>query len=112
MAISEFWVGEIPSKPLPIQIVDSDNNPMVLNVFSGFKVRLLGSDNEEIDVTDIVLNMTGTLDGVLTMRWPTNRSLFNKPGEYLLQLQLEGPNGTKEFTDAHTIRVREFGGKN
>lgn len=112
MAISEFWVGEIPSKPLPIEIVDSDNNPMPLNLFSGFKVRLLGSDNEVIDTSDVVLNMTGVLDGVLTLRWPTNRSLFNKPGEYLLQLQLNGANGTKEFTDAHTIRVREFGGKN
>lgn len=112
MAISEFWVGEIPSKPLPIEIVDSENNPMALNVFSGFKVKLLGSDNEEVDVTGVALNMTGTLSGVLTLRWPTDRSLFTKPGEYLLRLELNGSNGTKEFTDAHTIRVREFGGKN
>jgi|SRR6478735_3045069 len=112
MAISEFWVGEIPSKPLPINVVDSDNAPIQLSNFSTLRVRLLGSDNEEVDVTGIVLNQTGPLTGELTLRWPTDRSLFNKSGEYLLQLELDGANGTKEFTDAHTIRVRKFGGKN
>lgn len=112
MAISEFWVGEVPSKPLEIEILDGDNNEVVLSTFSTIKARLLGSDNEEINVTDIVVNRTGTNSSVVTLRWPTNRSLFNKAGEYLLQLELDGSNGTKEFTDAHTIRVRKFGGKN
>ena len=112
MAISEFWVGEIPSKPLEIEIVDSENTPMPLIGLSGVKARLLGSDNEEVDVEDVVVNLTEPLNGVLVLRWPTDRSLFNKPGEYLLQIELDGSTGTKEFTDAHTIRVRKFGGKN
>ena len=112
MAISEFWVGEIPSKPLEIEVLDSDNNEVALNAYSTIRARMLGSDNEEIRVDDIVFNRIGTTGGILTLRWPRNRSLFNKSGEYLLQLELNGANGTKEFTDAHTIRVREFGGKN
>lgn len=112
MAISELWVGEIPSKPLEINLVDSGNNPMPLTAFSNIGVRLLGSDNEEVDVTGFVVTQTGPSLGILALRWPTDRSLFNKPGEYLLQLQLDGTSGTKEFTDAHLIRVRKFGGKN
>lgn len=111
MAISELWVGEIPAKPLEIALVDSDNNAMALTGYT-IGVRMLGSDNEEVDMTGVVVNQTGPLLGYLAVRWPTDRSLFNKPGEYLLQLVLNGTSGTKEFTDTHTIRVRKFGGKN
>lgn len=112
MAISEFWVGEIPARPLEIEIVDSDNNPMPLDAYSEIKARLLGSDNEEVDVTGMVVNQTEPVNGILAVRWPADRSLFNKAGEYLLQIELNGATGSREFTDAHTIRVRKFGGKN
>lgn len=109
MAVSNYWVGDIPSAPLTIRVRDSRGNPLNLLGYT-FEVNLLGSDNEEIDASGGVLQTAGAVDGRLVFRWPTDESLFDKPGEYLLQLELNGPSGTKDSTTAHTIRVRKLGG--
>lgn len=112
MAISQYWVGQIPSRPIAIDVRDSNGYAVNLSSYEDFNVKIVGSDNEDIDVTGSTLLTSGAADGRFVFRWPTDRSLFEKTGEYLLQLEIEGASGTRDFTTAHTIRVRRLGGKN
>lgn len=110
MAISTYYVGAVPSRPIAIDVRDSDGLPVNLSAYTDFKVVLLGSDNEVIDTTGAVLSTSGAAQGRFVFRWPTDRSLFNKAGDYLLQMEIDGAGGTKDFTTEHTIRVRRLGG--
>lgn len=112
MAISRYWVGQIPARPISIEVRDSGGNVMNLGSYSGFSVILVGSDNEVIDTTGAVLNISGAAAGRFVFRWPTDRSLFTKPGDYLLQLEIDGANGTRDFTTEHHIKVTRLGGSN
>lgn len=111
MAISQYWVGQIPARPIAIDVRDSDGRAVNLSSYSDFKVNVLGSDNEEVDLDGSVLTTSGASSGRFVFRWPTARSVFDKSGEYVLQLELTGP-GVKDFTTEHNIKVRKFGGKN
>lgn len=111
MAISQYWTGQIPARPIAIDVRDSSGRTVNLSSYSGYRVLLLGSDNEEIDLNGSVLTTSGAQNGRFVFRWPKGRSVFNRPGEYLLQLELTG-DGVKDFTTEHTIRVRRRGGKN
>jgi hypothetical protein len=112
MGISQYWVGQIPARPIAIDVKDSDGFAMNLASYVAYKVVLVGSDNEVIDTTGSVLLTSGAVDGRFVFQWPKDRSLFNKPGEYLLQMEIDGLNGSKDFTTEHHIRVRKLGGKN
>lgn len=109
MNISEYWVGQIPAKPLAINVYDSNGNPANLFGYSTVTVRLLDSDNEEVDTTGAVLNTAGLTTGRIVLDWPNDRSLFTKRGEMVLQLELRDSNGAIDYTSSHTIRVRELG---
>ena len=110
MAISQYWVGQIPSRPISMTVYDSNGNTLNLSGYTDFKVNVLGSDNEPIDLTGSTLTTSGASTGRFVFRWPTDRSVFDKAGEYLLQLEIDGGNGTKDFTTVHTIKVRRLGG--
>jgi hypothetical protein len=69
---------------------------------------MLGSDNEEVDLTGATLNRAGAASGRFVFEWPRTRSLFNKTGDYVLQLVL-ATSGAKDMTTVHTIRVNELG---
>lgn len=110
-SISQYWVGQIPAKPIPFVVKDSDGRQMNLSNYTEFNVRLIGSDNEDIDVSDASLSTAGAVTGRFVFRFPTDRSVFTKSGEYLLQLELIGP-GARDYTSVHTIKVRRLGGIN
>jgi hypothetical protein len=112
MSISQFWTGQIPSAPLPLRVYDAIGAPLNLSQYTSFSVRLLNQDNEEVDLTGSTLQSSGANTGRFVFRWPTDRSLFEEPGEYLLQLEISGPSGTKDYTTTHTIKVRRLGGVN
>lgn len=104
-----YWVGSIPAEPVAIDVRDSQGRPKNLSTYTSFELVLLGSDNELIDISDGVFNSAQAAEGRFTFRWPI-RSIFNKHGDYLLQLVAHGANGTKDMTTAHTIRVKKLGG--
>lgn len=110
MEISQYEVGEIPLKNLSIAVKDSYGRAVNCSVYSDVSVRMLGSDNEFIDLTGANLNTGGAAQGRFIFEWPRNRSLFTKRGDYVLQLVLKSsaPNAIDKTT-AHTIRVRELG---
>lgn len=109
MNISQYQVGQKPFRPLSIRVNDTYGRPVDLSFYDEFKVRLFGSDNEEVELGNSELQTAGARQGLFTFIWPTDRSLFDKPGDYLLQLEFLG-DGHRDFTTEHNIRVREIGG--
>lgn len=109
--ISQYWVGQIPAYPMSITVRGPDGGPMDMSIWDEFTVRLIGSDNEEIDTTDVELQTAGVSEGRFVLVWPRDYSLFEKSGDYLMQLEMRG-TGTRDFTNAHNIRVHKLGGVN
>jgi hypothetical protein len=106
--ISQYWLKQIPARPLSIQVKNQDGLEYDLSGYTDIKVVLLGSNNETINTTGAVVDTSNANIGKILFRWPTDRSLFDNSGDYVLQLELTG-TGKKDFTSTHTIRVRELG---
>lgn len=106
--ISQYWVGQIPNKPLSMIVKDSEGSDVDLSIYTDVKLKMLGSYNEEIDLSGGTVNKNNLVLGKVSYTWPTTRSLFDYPGDYILQLELSGA-GKKDFTTTHTLRVRELG---
>jgi len=107
--ITEYEVGQIPAKPLGILVKDDMDNPVDMTVYATIGLEILGSDNEVIDLKDVNLHTVGARNGILAVAWPKNRSIFTKRGDYVLRIVLRNAEGSRDFTRAHTIKVREFG---
>lgn len=107
--ITEYEVGQIPSRPLGVLVRDDRDNPANLLAYTTYEIEMLGSDNEKVDLSGVELFTEGARNGILAIVWPKDRSLFNKRGEYLLRLVLRDDAGSRDYTRTHTIRVREFG---
>lgn len=105
-----YWVGDKPSRPVAIDVRDSQGRVLNLSTYTDFEVVMLDSDNGEVDLTGSFLTTSGADSGRFVFRFPENRSIFNKAGEYLLQLVIKGANGTEDRTFPHTIRVKKLGG--
>jgi hypothetical protein len=108
--IGPYWVGQIPSESLSIQIRDDLNSPVDLSNFTSFEVVMLDSDNNEIDLTGSTLDTSNVLSGRFIFAFPADHSVFTKRGDYLFQLWMES-NGKIEKTSVLTIRVKELGGR-
>jgi hypothetical protein len=108
MTISQYWVGQIPLRNLSISVKDSAGRPLNCTNYTDVSVKMLGSDNDEIDLSGATLNRAGAATGRFVLEWPRDRSLFEKTGDYVLQLVLA--NGSaKDMTTVHTMRVSELG---
>jgi len=106
--ISQYWIDQIPARPLSIQVRTQSGEDANLSPYTTIEAVMLGSNNEEIDLTGAVLDTAGKSVGNIIFRWPTTRSLFQYPGDYVLQIKLSG-TGRLDFTSTHTLRVRELG---
>jgi hypothetical protein len=106
--ISQYWIDQIPARPLSIQVKDQSGADMNLSLYTNIEAVLIGTNNEEVDLTGSVLDSANKAIGNIVFRWPTTRTLFDEPGDYVLQLKLSG-TGKLDFTTTHTLRVRELG---
>lgn len=106
--ISQYWKDQIPARPLSIQVKTQDGLDMNLSAYTDIEVKMVGSNNEDIDLTGSVLNTSNKDLGKILFYWPTDRSLFTQTGDYVLQVKLTG-TGKLDFTSTHTLRVRELG---
>lgn len=106
--ISQYWIDQIPARPLSIQVKTQSGEDANLSAYTTIEAVMLGTRNEEIDLTGAVLDTAGKSVGNIIFRWPTTRSLFEYPGDYVLQIKLSG-TGRLDFTSTHTLRVRELG---
>lgn len=108
MAISQYKVGSIPLRNLSINVRDSAGRSLNIAQYANISVRMLGSDNEEVDLTGAVVNRGGASQGKLVLEWPRDRSLFTKTGDYVLEVILRSANAV-DITTSHTIRVTALG---
>ena len=108
MSISQYEVGQIPLRNLSITVKDSYGRPVDCRVYTNVYVRMLDSNNNEVDLTGSTLNTGGAASGRFSFDWPNDRSLFAESGEYVMQLILENSEA-KDITTAHTIKVRSLG---
>lgn len=108
--IGSYYVGQRPAAPLSIEIVDNDGVAVNLSTYNNFEMVMLDPQNKRVDLTGSIL---GTAPGVgrLYYRLPENRSVFDKPGEYVMQLRL-GNETSLDYTSEYTIRIKALGGKN
>jgi hypothetical protein len=106
--ISQYWIDQIPARPLSIQVKDQDGNNVNLSAYTTIEAVMLGSKNEEISLTGATLNTSAKDLGTIIFEWPTDRSLFEYSGDYVFQLKMSG-TGKLDFTTTHTLRVRELG---
>jgi hypothetical protein len=106
--ISQYWINQIPARALSIQVKDQGGNDINLSGYTNIAVKMLNTNNEEMSLEGSSLNTSSKDLGKIIFIWPTDRSLFEYPGDYVLQLELSG-TGKKDFTSTHTLRVRELG---
>lgn len=106
--ISQYWKDQIPAKSLNITVKDDEGNNVNLGDYTTISVKMLGSRNEEINLSGSTIIDSNKTLGQIGFIWPTDRSLFEYTGDYVLQLELSG-TGKKDYTSTHTIRVRELG---
>lgn len=108
--ISQYWIDQIPARPLSIQVKDQDGNNIDLSAYTTVEAVMLGTRNEEVSLTGATLNTAAKDLGTIIFEWPTTRSLFDYAGDYVFQLKLSAADRL-DFTTSHTIRVRELGRK-
>ena len=106
--ISQYWKDQIPARPLSILVKNQDGTDANLSGYTTINVKMVGSRNEDISLAGAELETAAKDIGKIVFRWPTDRSLFEYTGDYVLQLELTG-TGKKDFTTTHTLRVRELG---
>lgn len=106
--ISQYWTDQIPAQPLAIEIRDSLGNLLNMSGYTNFTVELLDEYNNEISLAGSSLNTSQISSGRLIFSWPTDRTLFDDPGEYLLRIKLS-KNNAVDYTSTHLIMVKEFG---
>lgn len=108
--ILNYWVGQAPLNPVGIQVRDSAGLKDCSS-YDGFAVQLIGSDNEIIELSQAELTTAGARNGQFNLTWP-RKSVFTKPGVYVLQLILTTVDGYRDMTSAAEIRVRDPRGGN
>jgi hypothetical protein len=104
-----YWVGEKPGGAMTITVLDEDTGlPADLSGFIDVKMVMLDSDNREIPLDGVTTIANGEA-GRVVFGWPTDRSIFTKPGEYVFQLVFSTPSATVK-TNAQNILVKKLGG--
>lgn len=106
--ISQYWIDQIPARPLSIQVKDQNGADVNLSGYTSIEAVLIDTNNAPVDLTGATLNTAAKDLGLIIFNWPTDRSLFDEPGDYVFQLKLGG-TGKLDFTTTHTLRVRELG---
>lgn len=109
--IGRYYVGQIPKDPLRFDITDNNGNVINLADYDYVRARMLDSDDRQVDLSMATVSVSEPQRGRVILNWPTV-SLFNKPGEYVLQLELIGSNGSRDFTNTQLLIVEGFGNAN
>jgi hypothetical protein len=107
--ISQYWIGQIPTQPLLIEIKNQDGELIDLTQYTGVGMAMLDPDNEGVLTPEFDIDNAEFEDGRVTINFPSQYSVFDKTGEYLLRLEFSNANGV-DYTSTHSITIVEFGG--
>lgn len=108
--ISSFFVGQIPSSPYAIQIVDNDGQQVPLAGYAEYEMLMLDPRNNIVDLTGGEFRPAEGV-GKIFYLLPQDRSVFTSSGEYVFQVILKSASGSRDITSEHTVRVRDMGGR-
>jgi hypothetical protein len=104
-----YWVGDRPGGNWTFQILDQRSGLAVdLTNYISATVILLDPQNNEVEIPDGYSAITDAPNGEVTFLWPIF-SLFDTPGRYVMQIQLDSASSTRQTT-VQEILVREMGG--
>lgn len=104
-----FWVGEKPGRVITISVYDELGKPFNLTPYTGVSLEILDTDNNVVDLTGSTTSVTDGIGGKIGFVFPSDRSIFTKPGEYLVRVKMTTATAL-DYTDAGGITVRKFGG--
>lgn len=107
--ISQYWIGQRPTKPMLISVTDLDGKAIDLSAYTGYTLKVLDPDNYEVSVSDFTINTSQFNLGRVQITFPAARSIFEKTGPYVLRLEFSNSLGL-DFTNVYTMNVSEFGG--
>ncbi len=109
METKTYWVGDRPGGSWTFSVLNERTGlPENLVGYTRARVKMLGSDNEEIVIPDENVSISGPQNGEVIFLWPTE-SVFTKSGRYVLQLELSSATQTRR-TSVQEILVRSLGG--
>lgn len=100
-----FWVGQIPAAPLAMDVINQRGNSIDLSKYSEINLIMLGADNRRKKLQG---NLTVNANTAQVIYNWAGQSLFDRPGEYLIQLELIG-NGAVDYSSPQTFIVRQLG---
>lgn len=104
-----YELGSIPNAPITIGVRDQRGNPLDLTPYPNVRVRMVGSNNEDVDLTGSTTAVMDRRGGRVIFVFPKDRSLFTRTGEYVLDLELSG-EGVRDYTTYKGIKVTKLGG--
>lgn len=104
-----FWVGEKPGRIIVISVYDEVGTPLNLTPYTSVTLEMIDTNNSQIDLRGSTTTVTDGIGGKIGFVFPSDRSVFTEPGEYLVRLRMEN-SSTLDYTDAGGITVRKFGG--
>ncbi len=114
--ISQYWVDQIPARPIVIDIKDSSGAAANLAGYTTITPYLINERNQELNITGYTLDISQRNVGRILFTFPQGRSVFEHPGDYLLQIELKTVSGATttnlDYTTAHRIVVKTLGGVN
>lgn len=104
-----YWVGDRPGGNWTFKILDQKSGvPVDLTNYLSATTILLDPKNQSVDIPDNYTIITNATAGEVTFLWPIY-SLFDTPGRYVMQIQLDSASSTRQTT-VQEILVRETGG--
>jgi hypothetical protein len=105
-----YWVGEKPGGAMTITVLDEESGlPADLSIYNAVRLVMLDSKNNEVDLDGGVVAISNPAQGRVVFGWPSDRSLFERPGEYVFQLEFTTPSAVVK-TDVQNILVKKLGG--
>lgn len=91
MDYKTYWVGERPGGALAITILDKESGlPADISEYSNVVLKMVDGRNREVDTGNATAMISSGVNGRVVFFWPTDVSMFERPGEYVFQLVLSG----------------------
>ena len=108
-----YWVGERPGGAMVITVLDQETGmPANISPYNKVKMHMLDSKNRPVDLGNSGASISNGSTGRVVFNWPTDKSLFERPGEYVFQLELIGgeSDSVRVRTTVENIVVKRLGG--
>lgn len=108
-----YWQGEKPGGTMVVTVLDQETGvPANIAPYSKAELVLLDSRNREVDLGNAETAISSGESGRIVFTWPTDKSLFEKTGEYVFQIVLTGGEDDQVVvkTTVQDIVVKRLGG--